>query len=117
MQFVIRIPNGRQITLGAYVAGWRTIKAMVAAGDGDHDVRGWGHFPERAARILRDLQYGLHDRINQRGGIVVRESRVHPSYWHHARAPRVILEPHMVRSMPPSARRRFTHRIRDPLDY
>lgn len=109
MTRVVRIPNGRRVPLGAYVAAWRAVKAMPP----DQLVRGWGHFAEPASRILADFAFGLHDRINLRGGLAIRESRVHPSYWPKAATPRVILDPHEVRAMPPTARRRFAGRVRD----
>jgi len=57
----IGLPNGRAVTLGTYVASWRTLKGLQP----DALIRGWDHFPERADRILRRLHEGMHDRINR----------------------------------------------------
>lgn len=58
---VIQLPNGRAVTLRAYVAAWRALRLMHPAAR----LNGWGHFSETAADILRAMSYGVHDRINR----------------------------------------------------
>lgn len=106
---VIRLPNGRAVSLATYVAAWRTLKGTDAAAL----VRGWDHFPTQAGVVLGAIQRGLHDRINLRGGAVVCEGRVHPATWGKARTPRVVLERHDVQAMNRSARRAIGHRERE----
>lgn len=67
--------------------------------------------PAPAGDVLRRMREGLTDRINQRGGYAVPESRVHPSIWGHVGTPRVILYPGQVRLLPRSARARVEHRV------
>lgn len=101
------LPNGRRVGLGAYVAAWKTLRGMDPAAA----VRGFDYFPAPAGDVLRRMREGLTDRINQRGGYAVPESRVHPSIWGHVGTPRVILYPGQVRLLPRSARARVEHRV------
>lgn len=103
----IRVPSGRRVTLWAYVAAWKRVKAMHC----DEMVRGWSDFPVSAASVRADLLFGLHDRINLRGGIRVRDSRAGEAVYAMARTPRVRIEPNAGRRMPPAARRALAGRI------
>ena len=58
---LIRLPNGRSVTLGAYVAAWRAVKSL----DPSRPCGGFDHFPEPAGDILREMRRGMHDRINR----------------------------------------------------
>jgi hypothetical protein len=64
----VTLPNGRSISLGSYVWLWKNVKAR----DPRSEVTGWQWYPVPARDVLRDLRHGLQDRINQRGGLVVR---------------------------------------------
>ena len=103
----IRLPNGRSVTLSAYVAGWKFLKDVPP----NLEIKGWGDFPCYAAEVLRDFAHGLHDRINLRGGLVVREGRASLASYSMARTPRVRIEPSRGRTFPPAARRALAHRI------
>ena len=70
MQRMITLPNRKQVTLGAYVAAWKTLLTC----DPDEEVRGWTWYPIEARYVLRAMREGLQDRINQRGGLVIREA-------------------------------------------
>ena len=69
----ITIPSGRRIPLAQYVAGWRAAKANAEA-----PIAGWRFFPVTGAEVHSDMIHGLHDRINLRGGLKVRN----PDKWH-----------------------------------
>ena len=58
---IITLPNGKPCTVGTYVKAWRTILTLAP----DCQLPGWGHFPTAAGDILRELRYGMHDRINR----------------------------------------------------
>ena len=60
-QQVIRLPNGKLVSVACYVASWRTLKGLAP----HVDVRGFDHFPEPAGRVLSSLRAGMHDRINR----------------------------------------------------
>lgn len=68
MTRVIRIPNGKQVTLAAYVREWKHLKQLPP----DTEASGWQWYPVKVRDVLRDLRYGVHDRINQRGGLQIR---------------------------------------------
>lgn len=61
MQRVITLPNGRQCSLAVYVKAWR---ALLEA-DPEERIAGFSYSSERAADILREMRYGMHDRINR----------------------------------------------------
>lgn len=106
---VIRLPNGRLVGLGRYVAAW---KALLGMGP-DEPVKGFDHFTMTAAEVLAAMREGLADRINQhaRGyGL----GRKWSSDWqraayltaHEVNTPRLI-----VRWAPVDLRARLAHRI------
>ncbi len=68
MYFIL--PNGRKCGLRYYLDSWHVLKAIPAS----HEVAGWEWYPVKAGRILAAIRAGVHDRINQRGGLAVREA-------------------------------------------
>jgi len=70
MTRTIQIPNGRSVSLGAYVAAWKRVKALAP----DVEIPGWEWYPVSARSILRDLRRGMHDRITQ--GVSYTERKV-----------------------------------------
>jgi hypothetical protein len=56
----IRLPSGRRVSVGTYVRAWKTLKSLPA----NRQVEGWDLFPAEAGAILRQMERGLHDRIN-----------------------------------------------------
>jgi len=63
---LITVPNGRRVTIGAYVSTWRTLKAMPPR----ESVNGWQWYSVTVGEVLADFRHGVHDRINRRAGIV-----------------------------------------------
>ena len=61
MNRVITLPKGSTCSLASYCAGWRKIKALAP----DALIGNWSDFPTEADAILRDLQFGMHERINR----------------------------------------------------
>lgn len=57
----IRVPNGRSVSLAAYVNAWRQVRTSPP----DKTFTGWDHFPVEAATILAAMRCGIHDRINR----------------------------------------------------
>lgn len=57
----ITLPNGRRCGLAVYLDAWRQLRAM----DPNIEVTGFDHFSQAARHILREIQYGIHDRINR----------------------------------------------------
>jgi len=106
----IRVDN-RSIPAAAYLAGLRAAKANPDQ-KFSSSLRG-RLYPATGAEIMRQYHDDMQSRINQRGGLKVPNSRVHPATWAKAATPRVILERHDIRSMNRSARRRLEHRMRD----
>lgn len=64
---VIVLPSGRSVTLGEYVRSWRTLKGLPA----ETSIDRWEWYPVSASRVLSAIRYGVHDRINKRGGISI----------------------------------------------
>lgn len=60
-QHAIRIPNGRLVSVGVYVEGW---KRCLAASPRTL-VCDWDHFPQEAERVLASFRRGMRDRINR----------------------------------------------------
>lgn len=106
---VITLPNGRAVGLGAYVRAWRLLLTTRP----DADIRGFTWHALPAADVLRELRYGLHDRIN----------RHLPGYgrgrkWHHdwqraaSQCARAVNTPRLVvRWAPQDLRARLAHRL------
>jgi hypothetical protein len=108
-QRYVTLPNGKPCGLGKYVAAWRTLRAIAP----DTQVKGFDHFPDDAASVLRELRRGLHDRINRH-----LEGYGKGRKWHHdwqraaiqtayaVNTPRLV-----VRWVPWDLRHRLAHRI------
>lgn len=60
-QRYVTLPNGHQCDIGEYLNSWKALKSMAP----DREISGWSYFPTEARDILRELDYGLHDRINR----------------------------------------------------
>lgn len=70
MKHIIGLPDGRQILLSEYLRSWKKLLTLPP----QTSVERWEWFPCSAAEILRQISAGVHDRINQRGGLSVRQS-------------------------------------------
>lgn len=106
---VIRIPNGRAVTLAEYCRSWRTLKTLDPAAR----VQGWDHFATDAGAILRAIREGVHDRINRRLPWS-QEGRKWAPIWQRdmARAARELNHPRLcIHWLPPDLRERFGHRL------
>jgi len=115
MKRYISLPNGRACGLPTYVKAWRTLKAARP----DEQIKGWDHFATEAAEILRDIRYGVHDRIN-RHIPDYGHGRKWDSNWQHdmQRAARDLNTPRLVISwLPFEIKERFAHRLRNLDDY
>lgn len=66
---IITLPNGNRVSLRTYVAHWKLLKTFQL----DELIVGWSHTATPAGWILSDIRKGVHDRINQRGGLVIRD--------------------------------------------
>ena len=63
MQRVVHLPENRTVTLGSYVAAWKTV---LAAPEDSTFQNGFNWYPESRKEVLREFRRGLHDRINRR---------------------------------------------------
>ena len=61
MKRFITLPNGKPCSLPVYCAAWRQLKALPP----DAEIRGFKDWPEPARDVLREMHYGLHNRINR----------------------------------------------------
>ena len=110
----IRLPSGRWVSVNTYLIAWRQLQTTAILNP-DKLITGWDHFPTTAKEILRDMRYGLHDRIN-------RHDRTRPPTWRKLDAdwqramthsaymlntPRLIID-----WLPAELRHRFNHRLR-----
>lgn len=77
------LPNGNRCGLRCYLDSWRQLRATAPHAE----VRGWSWHPVKAGQILAEIRAGIHDRINTRGGLVVREAS--PARIQRRRAERV----------------------------
>jgi len=57
----ITTPEGKRVSIGAYVKAWKSLKAM----DPETEISGWQWYPVKARDVLRDIAQGVQDRINQ----------------------------------------------------
>jgi len=112
MTRAIQLPNGRAVTLRAYVAAWRALRLMHPKAR----LTGWSHFTATAADILRAMSYGVHDRINRHLTHYGRGRKWSESWQNHARHcanavnSRVIVRPSTV---PAEFRGRLAARLWD----
>jgi hypothetical protein len=105
----VTLPNGRECGLGVYVNAWRKLRTM----DANTQVKGFDHFPDRADSILRELRWGLNDRINHHiKGYGV--GRKWSQDWQRAasQAARAVNTPRLiVYWVPCDLRKRLAHRV------
>lgn len=112
-QRVIVIPDGRRVSLSAYVKAWSHVKSLPP----DQEVRGWDLFPTRAGVILGQMRRGIDDRINEKdptfnAGDADEEAALR-RLARMINGSRVVIRPGDV---PPRYRRELSHRILDPRD-
>lgn len=62
MKRYVTLGCGRPIGLGRYVAAWKACRDLPENTPIGRGVDGWG---QNAGEALRDLRFGLHDRINR----------------------------------------------------
>lgn len=67
---VIKLPNGRSVGLGTYVAAWKQLRALPS----DLLVPDFFEWPTPAGEILERIRHGVHDRVNR-----------HLSWWQNAK--------------------------------
>lgn len=109
MKRIITLPNGNAVGLASYVRAWRTLKQLAP----DAQVKAFDWHPSAARDVLRDLHYGMHDRIN-RHVPSYGQGRKWDSNWFWAakRLSREVNTPRLiVRWIPQEFRARLTHRI------
>lgn len=63
------LPNGNAVRARVYIDSWRTLKRLPR----HEEVKGWNWYATPVGRILDHIMEGVHDRINKRGGLVIRE--------------------------------------------
>ncbi len=107
-QYII-LPNSNRVSLGAYARVWRQLKTMPP----DQEVKGWTSHPERVAVILRAMRAGMHDRINIRGGITIREESTGLWQLKHKVNSRASLERWDLQQLPKHVAARLVHRLRE----
>jgi hypothetical protein len=90
MTRVIILPNGKQCGLPTYVHAWKTIQRMVRDGKGSEEIKGFGDWPEAASNVLRRIQYGVDNRVNIRGGLVVRHCDPYKCLWKRIAAGKLV---------------------------
>jgi hypothetical protein len=107
---VIKLPNGRRVTLGAYVNAWRTLLTLRAS----DRVQGFDYFPQDAGSVLREFRYGLHERINRHLPYFGRGRKWASDYQTETRraayalnTPRLVID-----YLPPHLKTRFASRLR-----
>lgn len=111
MKRVIRLPNGKQVGIGAYARAWKKLAAGKYA---DDDVfRDWDYFPVTADVVLLKMRDGMHDRINRHLPAYGR-GRKWSSDWQREveHTARLVNTPRLVvRWVPRDLRARLSHRI------
>ena len=91
----VKLGDGRRISLAAYVAAWKRCLSLPADTPIGRGVSGLG---ETAGDALRELRYGLHDRINRHLPGFGNGRKWHPDWQrqmvqaaHHLNTPRLII--------------------------
>lgn len=77
------LPNGKACSVRVYVASWKKLKTLPA----HEEINGWNWYSTPVRWILNSIRDGIHDRINQRGGLKIRElspDRLHRLRSRHA---------------------------------
>ena len=114
----INLGNGCCVSLGGYVRAWKQAKTLPPE-TGVKIVPGqW--WPGTVADVLRELNYGLHDRINRHDPGYGCGRKWASDWWRSARhtanavnMPRVIVRPPQI---PMEFRARLAHRLTWPDD-
>ena len=110
MKRYITLPNGHRCGLPTYCKAWRTLKALKP----EAQIKGWDYFGIDADRILRDIRYGVHARINRHISDYG-HGRKWDDNWQRdmSRAGRDLNTPRLIISwLPEDIRERFAHRLR-----
>jgi hypothetical protein len=118
MKHYITLPNGRKVSVGAYAAAYRSLKAAPP----EARFPGFGFFPERADIILRAIRDGITERINRhlpgfgvgRNWEPALQASVRGLAYDLAR--RVIVRESSVRHLPSKILARVAHRLYKPED-
>lgn len=113
MRRFVTLGSGRRVTLGAYVRGWRAVKAASPETLYTDSLTGWRDDPTPAGRILAQFRYGMHDRINRHiPGYGVGRKWSPSWYWETWRFARDVNTPRLiVRWAPVEFRQRLAHRL------
>ena len=98
------------IPAATYLAGIRLAKANP---ERMFKTTLWSWVPGTGREIREQYQRDLDKRINERGRLEPRKSRVNLSTWGRASTPRVILERWDIRSLNRHHRQHLAHRQRD----
>lgn len=107
---VVRLPNGRRVSLGVYCAAWRSLKTY----DADRPITGWDGFPVPAERVLREMRAGVHERINRHIPGFNKGRNWQPSIFYANMRFAGLVNARCVvreRDVPQPYRRRLAHRI------
>jgi hypothetical protein len=122
MQRVVHLPENRTVTLGAYVAAWKTV---LAAPEDSTFQNGFNWYPESRKEVLREFRRGLHDRINRRiDGFpgTLKPRATHGRKFEHEwqietyRASRQLNHPRLIIDwLPLWLHSRFKHRLRSEM--
>lgn len=109
----VTLANGRRVTLGAYVAAWRTVRSADPAARYHGAPNSWFGEPEPAETILRQFRAGMHDRINRHLPGFGRGRKWSDQWFFDAlRAARDVNTPRLiVRWIPAEFRSRLAHRL------
>ncbi len=71
MTQIITLPSGKQVTGTTYVKAWKALRAMTPEQRERYRSETWSWCHNSGNDILREIRRGVHDRINQRGGLTV----------------------------------------------
>jgi hypothetical protein len=122
MQRVVHLPENRTVTLGSYVAAWKTV---LAAPEDSTFQNGFNWYPESRKEVLREFRRGLHDRINRRiDGFpgTLKPCATHGRKFEHEwqietyRASRQLNHLRLIIDwLPPWLHSRFKHRLRSAM--
>lgn len=112
-QRVVKLGNGKVITLATYVAGWRKVKQDDPSTKYKHGLSGW--WSDSAQEILADYRKGLHERINRHIPEFGKGRKWSTDwYWQMWRTSRELNTPRLaIHWLPFELRERFAHRLSD----
>lgn len=60
----IGLPNGKSISFTAFCSSWRQAKE-IAKTHPEALIKGWEWYPVKVDEVLREIRFGMHDRINR----------------------------------------------------